>query len=173
MIFVVVDRLTKHASFIPTTTGLMTEKFGELYVKHIGCRFGLTESIITNCNLRWTSDFWKGIVKYLKTRMSLSSSHHPQHDGQMEIVNKQLVTMLWSYVNDDLLDWSAWLHILEFAYNSAVHSSTGTTPFFLLYGFHPRTPLDLLKLAKTDVNYLLSPEAVTFLELIPELKKGS
>ena len=93
-IFVIVDRLTKHASFIPTTTGLTAEEFGGLYVKHIGCRFGLPESIITDRDPRWTSDFWKGVAKYLKTRMSLSSSHHPQHDGQTEIVNKQLVTML-------------------------------------------------------------------------------
>ena len=166
-IFVVVDRLTKHASFIPTTTGLTAEEFGELYVKHIGCRFGLPESIITDRDPRWTSDFWKGVAKYLKTKMSLSSSHHPQHDGQTEIVNKQLATMLRSYVNDDLSDWAAWLHILEFAYNNAVHGSTGATPFFLLYGFHPRTPLDFLKLTRADAtNYSLSPEAVTFLETL-------
>ena len=166
-IFVVVDRLTKHASFIPTTTGLTAEEFGELYVRHIGCRFGLPESIITDRDPRWTSDFLKGVAKYLKTKMSLSSSHHSQHDGQTEIVNKQLVTMLRAYINDDLDDWSLWLHILEFAYNNAVHSSTSTTPFFLLYGFHPRTPLDFLKPSKSDeMNYSLSPEAVNFLETL-------
>ena len=99
--------------------------------------------------------------------MSLSSSHHPQHDGQTEIVNKQLVTMLRAYVNDDLSDWAVWLHVLEFAYNGAMHSSIGTTPFFLLYGFHLRTPLDFLKPADAETNsYTLSPEAVTFLETL-------
>ena len=77
-IFVVVDRLTKHASFIPTTTGVTVEEFGELYVRHVGCKFGLPESIVTDRDPRWTSDFWKGVAKYLKTRMSLSSSHHPR-----------------------------------------------------------------------------------------------
>ena len=115
MIFVVVDRLTKHASFIPTTTGLTTEEFGELYVKHIGSCFGLLESIITDPDPRWTLDFWKGVAKCLRTKMLLSSSHHPQHDRQMEIVNKQLATMLRAYVNDNLSDWPTWLHILEFA----------------------------------------------------------
>ena len=166
-IFVVVDRLTKHASFIPTTTGLTAEEFGTLYVRHIGCRYGLPESIVTDRDPRWTSDFWKGVAKYLKMRMSLSSSHHPQHDGRTEIVGKQLVTMLRAYVGDDLDDWAIWLHILEFAYNNAVHSSTGTTPFFLLYGFHPRTPLDFLKPSTSDgKSYSLSPEAVTFLETL-------
>ena len=166
-IFVVVDRLTKHASFIPTTTGLTAEEFGELYVKHIGCRFGLPESIITDRDPRWTSDFWKGVAKYLKTKMSLSSSHHPQHDGQTEVVNKQLVTMLRAYIDDDLSDWAVWLHVLEFAYNNAVHSSTGTSPFFLLYGFHPRTPLDFLKPSNADAkSYSLSPAAVSFLDTL-------
>ena len=166
-IFIVVDRLTKHTSFIPTTTGLTVEEFGVLYVKHIGCRFGLPESIITDRDPRWTLDFWKGVAKYLKTKMSLSSSHHPQHDGQTEVVNKHLTTMLRAYVNDDLSDWSTWLHVLEFAYNNAVHSSTGTTPFFLLYGFHPRTPLDFLKLGQADaMKYTLSPKVVTFLETL-------
>ena len=166
-IFMVVDRLSKHASFIPTSTGLTAEEFGELYVRHIGCRFGLPESIVTDRDPRWTSDFWKGVAKYLKTKMSLSSSHHPQHDGQTEIVNKQLVTMLRAYVNDDLDDWAIWLHVIEFAYNNATHSSTGTTPFFLLYGFHPRTPLDFLKPSDNNrMNYSLSPEAVSFLETL-------
>jgi len=166
-IFVVVDRLTKHANFIPTTTGLTAEEFGGLYVKHIGCRFGLPESIITDRDPRWTSDFWKGVAKYIKTKMSLSSLHHPQHDGQTEIVNKQLVTMLRAYMNEDLSDWALWLHILEFAYNNATHSSIGTTPFFLLYGFHPRTPLDFLRPGDMEVSsYSLSPEVVSFLETL-------
>ena len=166
-IFMVVDRLTKHASFIPTTTGVTVEEFGKLYVHHVSCRFGIPESIVTDRKPRWTSDFWKGVAKYLKTRMLLSSSHHLQHNGQTEIVNKQLVTMLHTYINDDLDDWAMWLHILEFAYNNSVHGSTSTTPFFLLYGFHPHTPLDFLKPSNTEgMRYSLSPEAVSFLETL-------
>ena len=149
------------------TTGLTAEEFGELYIQRIGCRFGLPESIVTDHDPRWTSDFWKGVAKYLKTKMSLSSSHHLQHDGQTEIVNKQLVTMLRAYINNDLDNWAAWLHILEFAYNNSVHSSTGTTPFFLLYGFHPWTLLDFLNPSNNQgMNYSLSEEAVNFLETL-------
>lgn len=140
---------------------LQQKNFGELYVWHIGCQFGLPESIVTDRDLRWTSDFWKEVVKYLKIKMSLLSSHHPQHDGQTEIINKQLVTMLHAYINNDLDNWAAWLHILEFAYNNSVHSSTGTTPFFLLYGFHPQTPLDFLNPSSNQgMNFSLSEEAV-------------
>ena len=86
-IYVVVDRLTKHASFIPVTTGLDSGGFALLFVKHIACKFGLPESIITDRDPRWTTNFWKGIASALRTRMSLSSSHHPQHDGQTEVVD--------------------------------------------------------------------------------------
>ncbi|RDB26459.1 Transposon Ty3-G Gag-Pol polyprotein [Hypsizygus marmoreus] len=143
-ILVVVDRMTKHAQFIPTTTGLTANGFGELFVKHFATRFGLPASIITNRDPRWTSDFWKAIASAWKTKMALSSSHHPQHDGQTEIVNKSIETMLRAYVSEDKHSWATWLHLLEYAYNSSLHSSTGASPFFLLYGFEPLNVLDFL-----------------------------
>ena len=169
-IFVVVDRLSKQGTFIPCTTGLTAKEFAELFVKHIVCRFGIPDSIITDRDPRWTSDFWRGIASFLKTKMALSSAHHPQHDGQTEILNKLLATMLRAYVSDDLSDWSAWLHILEFAYNNSTHSSTGTSPNFLVYGFQPRTPLDfLLPESVREANgpsYSLSPDSKNFLETL-------
>ncbi|KAF9554578.1 hypothetical protein CPC08DRAFT_619652, partial [Agrocybe pediades] len=52
--------------------------------------------------------------------------------------------MLRAFVNAERDDWADWLHLLEFAYNSMVHSSTGTPPFKLLLGFLPRSGLDML-----------------------------
>ena len=169
-IFVVVDRLTKQGSFIPCTTGLTAEEFGELFVKHIVCRFGLPDSIVTDRDPRWTSDFWRGVARFLKTKMALSSAHHPQHDGQTEILNRLLTTMLRAYVADDLSDWSTWLHILEFAYNNAIHGSTGASPNFLMYGFQPKSPLDFL-LPKDGPGtrtptYSLIPEVRNFLDTL-------
>jgi hypothetical protein len=93
-IFVMVDRLTKHANFIPTTTGLSAIEFGALFTKRIICKFGIPESIITDRDPRWTSSFWRGVAKTLRSQMILSSSHHPQHDGQTEIVNRFFGTMI-------------------------------------------------------------------------------
>lgn len=164
-IHVVVDRLTKHASFTPTTTGLNAEGFADLFMRRIVCRFGLPDSIITDRDPRWTSEFWLGIAKFLNTRMSLSSSHHPQHNGQTEIVNKYLTIMLCAFVDENLADWADWLHLLEFAYNNTVHKSTGTTPHFLLYKFHPKTTLDFLGTKDLDnaLTKSLTKESTSFL----------
>jgi hypothetical protein len=143
-ILVVVDRLTKHVSFIPTTSGLTAQGFADLFVEHVASRFGLPDNIIADRDPRWTSDFWTAVAAALKTKMSLSSSHHPQHDGQTENVNRQLETLLRAYVFKDRTEWAKWLKLLEFSYNSNVHSSIGTTPFLLLYGFEPKAPLDYL-----------------------------
>jgi hypothetical protein len=127
-ILVVVDRLSKHASFIPTTSGLTAEGFADLFVQHVVSRFGLPDNIIADRDPQWASDFWSAVIKALKTKMSLSSAHHPQHDGQTENVNRQLETLLRAYVARDRSDWADWLKILEFAYNNNVHSSTGVIP---------------------------------------------
>jgi hypothetical protein len=142
-ILVVADRLTKHAQFIPTVFELNTDGFGYLFVRHVICRFGLPSSIFADRDGRWLSDFWTAIAGYLKTKMVLSSARHPQHDGQTEIINRLVEVMLRAYVAEDQASWSTWLHLLEYAYNSTVHSSTGYAPFQLLYGMTPKGPLDL------------------------------
>ena len=113
-IYVVVDRLTKHASFIPTTTGLDAEGFALLFVKVVVCRFGLPESIVTDRDPWWSSDFWMGVAKALRTKMSLSSSHHPQHDGQTEVVNKLLTVMLRTFIEGKRDQWSLQSPILGY-----------------------------------------------------------
>lgn len=153
-ILVVVDRLTKHANFIPTTTGLTAEDFGRLFVHRIVSRFGIPESIICDRDPRWTSDFWKSVAKELKSTMLFSSAHHPQTDGQTEILNKYLETMLRAYVRGDKTDWVEWLHLLEQAYNSTVHSSTGFAPFDLLLGFILRTVSDFLPVPRNNGSEL-------------------
>lgn len=161
-ILVFVDRLTKHSQFIPTTTGLNAEGFALLFVKHIVCKFGVPASIVTDRDPRWTSIFWREVAKILKSDMILASSHHPQHDGQTEIVNRQLETMLRAYVKEDRESWCDWIPLLEHAYNAKTHAATGSTPYFLLYGFEPRSTLDLSEISVRAIER--SKETDTFLK---------
>ncbi|MCO5563781.1 hypothetical protein L7F22_017429 [Adiantum nelumboides] len=73
--------------------------------------------------------------------MSMSTTDHRESDGQTERVNQILEDMLCSYVSKKQSNWEDYLPILEFAYNSSKHSATGFTPFMLMYGFQPRSPM--------------------------------
>ncbi|SJL16563.1 uncharacterized protein ARMOST_20089 [Armillaria ostoyae] len=76
--------------------------------------------------------------------MALSSSHHPQHDGQTEIANRFLETMLRAYMSEDRACWVEWIYLLEFAYNTHISPSTSSSLFQLLLGFQPESPLNRL-----------------------------
>ncbi len=94
--------------------------------------------------------------------MALSSSHHPQHDGQMEITNKFLETMLRAYIAGDVANWAKWLPVLEFAYNAHQSSSMNSSPFFLLLGFQPMLLLELIAKGWFKASQL-NREAMEFL----------
>jgi len=78
------------------------------------------------------------VVALHSSKMALSSSHHPQTDGQTEIVNATIEQMLRAYVSKDRSAWANWLSVLAFAYNSAKHSSTQDMPNGLLFNYNPK-----------------------------------
>ena len=161
-IWVVVDRFMKHAQFVPITTGLTVPDFTEIFVHIIASRYGLPDSIISDWDARWTSECWRNLTSLLHIRLAMSSAHHPQHDGQTEIVNRTLETMLQAYTAQSKSSWADWLHLMEFTYNSTTHSSTGYSPFQLLYGFEPKQALDFLGQAYDE--RMTQPQTENFLK---------
>lgn len=143
-ILVVVDKLTKYAHFIATRVEATALEVAELLFKRIVKHFGLPIHIIGDRDLRWTSSVWKALAEMFGTRLALSTSKHPQTDGQTEVMNQHLETMLRAYISKDQKDWAHWLDVLQFAYNNATHSSHKSTPAQLLMGYKPRSPLDFL-----------------------------
>ena len=71
----------------------------------------------------------------------MSNDDHPETDNQMECVNQVLEDMLRAYVTKKQTNWKDYLPILEFAYNSAKHVTTGFSPLIFMRGFHPRSPM--------------------------------
>lgn len=84
-------------------------------------------------------DLWKK----LGTKLLGSTTWDPQTDGQTEVVNRTLSALLRTVVNKNLKNWDECLAYMEFAYNRSVHSATKHSPFEVVYGFNPITPLDL------------------------------
>ena len=79
-------------------------------------------------------------------KLLFSSSSHPQTDGQTEVVNRSLSTLLRLLIKKNFKNWGEVIPHAEFAYNRAKHSMTQKSPFMVVYGFEPSTALDLLPL---------------------------
>ena len=87
-IWVVVDRLTKSAHFIPVSTRYSTKRYAELYVERILCLHGIPKTIISDRGSQFTARFWEQLHTCLGTRVIRSSAYHPQTDGQTERINQ-------------------------------------------------------------------------------------
>jgi hypothetical protein len=142
-VLVVVDRLSKHAHFLPTRRTATAREVAHLFFREVFRHHGLPESIITDRDTRFLSDFWQTIFRQMGTSLRFSTAFHPQTDGQTERVNCSLGTFLRAYVHDHEANWDTYLTAIEVAYNNATHASTGHSPFFLAYGYHPTLPSSL------------------------------
>ncbi|GKB23761.1 transposon ty3-G gag-pol polyprotein [Tanacetum coccineum] len=118
-IWVVVDRLTKSAHFLPIRKNYGISKLAEIFRQEIVRLHGTPTSIVSDRDPKFTSRFWKGLQKAWGTRLKFSTAFHPQTDGS----------------------WDEYLCLVEFAYNNSWHASIKAAPFELLYGRKCRAPI--------------------------------
>ena len=140
-ILVVVDRLTKMAHLIPCKDTTTSEQFATLFFNNVIRLHGVPKSTVSDRGSVFTSNFWQTVCKLLGVTSLLSSSYHPQTDGQTERMNRVIGDMLRSYVDKSPELWDRYLTAAEFAINNAVNRSTGQSPFYMNYGRHPSTPV--------------------------------
>ncbi|GJZ76573.1 putative reverse transcriptase domain-containing protein [Tanacetum coccineum] len=126
-IWVIVDRLTKSAYFLP--------------MKEIVARHGIPVSIISDRDSHFTSRVWQSLHKALGTQLDLSTAYHPQTDGQSERTIQTLEDMLRACVIDFGNGWDRHLPLVEFSYNNSYHTSIKAAPFKALYGRKCRSPV--------------------------------
>ncbi|KAK1595912.1 hypothetical protein QYE76_018334 [Lolium multiflorum] len=107
---------------------------------------GIPASIVSDRDVKFMSYLWKSLMAKFGVKLLFSSSSHPQTDGQTEVVNRSLSTLLRTLVKKNLKSWEDCLPHAEFAYNRAKHSTTLRSPFMVVYGFEPPTALDILPL---------------------------
>lgn len=137
-ILVIVDRLTKFAIFIPTHTTLTAAGLADLIFDRLICEHGYPRSIVSDRGSKFTSDLWRGVTAVLDISLRLSTSFHPQTDGQTERVNQVLEQYLRVFCTYKQDNWSTLLQRAAFSYNNAPHATTLVSPFFANYGFAPR-----------------------------------
>jgi hypothetical protein len=137
-IFVVVDRLTKMAHFIPCTKTIIGKDTTKLFPGNIYCIHGFPNTIVSNKGIQFISNFWKRLFQLLGVKINLYTAYHLQTDGQTERVNQIFEQYLCCTLNYQQDDWTDLLSLADFTYNNIMHSLIKQTPFFSNYGHHPR-----------------------------------
>ncbi|GAU10603.1 hypothetical protein TSUD_418240, partial [Trifolium subterraneum] len=140
-IWVIMDRLTKSAHFIAVKSTYKASRYAEIFLEEIVKLHGVPLSIVSDRDPTFTSHFWRAFQKAMGTRIRMSTSNHPQTDGQSERTIQTLEDMLRACVLEDGGNWSKHLHLVEFAYNNSYHASIGMAPYEAWYGRKCRTHL--------------------------------
>ncbi|GKE71242.1 reverse transcriptase domain-containing protein [Tanacetum coccineum] len=122
-IWVIMDRLTKSAHFLPIRENDPLDKLSRLYLNRIVARHGIPALIICDRDGRFTSNFWRSFQKALGTDISMSTVYHPKIDGQSERTIQTLEDMLRACLINFGKGWVKHLPLDEFSYNNSYHAS--------------------------------------------------
>nr|XP_012466476.1 unnamed protein product [Gossypium raimondii] len=125
---------------------------------------GIPRTIVSDRDTKFLSHFWRTLWGKIGTKLLFSTTNHPQTDGQTEVVNRVLSTLLRAIIRKNLKTWEECLPHIEFAYNRSVHSATKFSPFEVVYGFNPLTPLDLLPLPSDKLVHVDGKKKVDFVK---------
>ncbi|KAA3480843.1 Retrotransposable element Tf2 [Gossypium australe] len=174
-IWVIVDRLTKSAHFVPVRTDYSHNRLAEMYIAEIVRLHGVLLSIVSDRDPRFTSRFWKKFQEALGTKLHFSTAFHPQTDGLSEWIIQILEDMLRCCVLEFESTWEKHLTLIEFAYNNSFQTSIKMAPYEALYGRKCRTPLYWTELSENKIRGVdLIKEAEQKVKVIRDsLKVGS
>lgn len=137
----IIDHSTRRAHFFPMKEATTAEAFAPMFVEQYFKHHGMPKRIVSDRDQRFLSDFWKSLMRHLKTDLSPSTPFHPQTDGATEKVNQVVGTYLKAFAAHHAT-WDDILPLAEFSYNSTTHKTTHQTPFYSDLGYTPSLPLD-------------------------------
>ncbi len=140
---VVTDYATRYPEVFPLKS--IKAKYVATCLVQLFSRVGFPREILTDQGTNFMSTLLKQVYKLLGIKSLRTTPYHPQTDGLTERFNQTLKQMLRKFVCDSGTDWDQWLPYLLFAYREVPQSSTGFSPFELLYGHEVRGPLALLR----------------------------
>jgi hypothetical protein len=130
-------------------------------------------TIISDRDAKFLSHFWRTLWAKLGTKLLFSTTCHPQTDGQTEVVNRTLSTMLRVVLKKNINMWEDYLPHVEFAYNLSLHYTTKMCPFQIVYGLLPRAPIDLMPLPSSEkLNFDATRRAELMLKLHETTKEN-
>ena len=136
-ILVVVDRFSKgiHLGMLPTSHTAYT--VAALFMNIVDKIHGLPRSMISDRDPLFLSRFWQELFHLSGTHLRMSSSYHPQSDGQTEALNRAIEQYLRAFVHRRPSSWGKLLMWVEWSHNTSWNAATGSTPYEITFGRKP------------------------------------
>ncbi len=165
-LLMIIDRFLK--AIIPVTCNikLSAEGWAQILCDHVYARHGMPTTVISDRGPQFVSQFMKELYKMLDITLNASTAFHPQTNRQTEQVNQEIEKYLRIFVNYRQTNWSDWLPLAEFAHNNQVHSTTGKSPFMVLYRCNPRVLPD-----SPRSSPFMNPAATEFATTMSQIHK--
>ena len=141
-VLVITDHFTRYALAYPSKTQTAQAAARILWDNFI-CHYGFPEKFISDQGRNFESDLIKELCKIAGVKKVHTTPYHPQGNGQCERFNSTLCNMLGTLSDEEKSDWKSHLGCMTHAYNCTKHASTTYSPYYLMFGRHPRLPIDI------------------------------
>ena len=141
-VLVITDHFTRYALAYPSKTQTAQATARILWDNFI-CHYGFPEKFISDQGRNFESDLIKELCKIAGVKKVHTTPYHPQGNGQCERFNSTLCNMLGTLSDEEKSDWKSHLGCMTHAYNCTKHASTTYSPYYLMFGRHPRLPIDI------------------------------
>ena len=141
-VLVITDYFTRYALAYPSKTQTAQATARILWDNFI-CHYGFPEKFISDQGRNFESDLIKELCKIAGVKKLHTTPYHPQGNGQCERFNSTLCNMLGTLSEEEKSDWKSYLGCMTHAYNCTKHASTTYSPYYLMFGRHPRLPIDV------------------------------
>ncbi|GJU01294.1 retrotransposable element Tf2 [Tanacetum coccineum] len=122
---------------LPKSQGKNVIMIDQVFLDNIYKLHGLPESMVSDKDKVFISVFWKELFKLLHVKLLMPTAYHPQTDGKTKVVNRSLECYLRCMCGEKPKEWSKWLSLAEWWYNTNYHTALNTTPYEILYGQTP------------------------------------
>ena len=141
-ILTVIDQFSKETKFIPCNKTTMALDTAKLYLFHVWKDHGLPHTIVSDRGPQFASQVMTDLCKRLRISPKLSTAHHPQTDGQTEVMNREVQQYLQLFCAEEQESWEDWLGLAQFAINNRQHLVTKFSPFQLTRTYTPRMGIE-------------------------------
>jgi hypothetical protein len=155
-IMVAINHISKYAHLCSLQHPFTTAAVAQIFMDNTFKLHRMPHSIVSDRDLIFTSNFWQEMFRLQGTQLHLSTTYHPQTDGQTKFVNKCLEKYLRCFSSERKNQWAQWLPLVEWWYNKSYRTTTHMTPFEVVYGKNPPSILSYMtnvsKVQEADNN---------------------